>query len=156
MHFCSKQVCFKELKNKFILLYLKHIVFRGLIHRPVARKNAHYPILILFSNVLCCNLKSKKSGQKKSLNTFSLAANILKWMRYCTAFLAKTKMLISCAVKSKKPFMIIEPLCEKTGLRGFRPGLTQTGLYSQRSRLEHRNFGFKKKKRNCTICVAKT
>ena len=27
---------------------------------------------------------------------------------------------------------IIEPRCEKTGLRGFRPGPTQTGLYSHR------------------------
>ena len=25
---------------------------------------------------------------------------------------------------------LFEPHCEKTGLRGFRPGLTQTGLYS--------------------------
>ena len=27
-------------------------------------------------------------------------------------------------------------ICEKTGLRGFRPGLTQTGLYSHRRWLE--------------------
>ena len=27
---------------------------------------------------------------------------------------------------------IYEPRCEKTGLRGFRPGPTQTGLYSHR------------------------
>ena len=27
---------------------------------------------------------------------------------------------------------IFEPRCEKTGLRGFRPGPTQTGLYSHR------------------------
>ena len=27
---------------------------------------------------------------------------------------------------------IFEPRCEKTGLRGFRPGLKQTGLYSHR------------------------
>ena len=26
----------------------------------------------------------------------------------------------------------IEPRCKKTGLRGFRPGPTQTGLYSYR------------------------
>ena len=26
--------------------------------------------------------------------------------------------------------VIFEPRCEKTGLPGFRPGLTQTGLYS--------------------------
>ena len=31
--------------------------------------------------------------------------------------------------------MSIEPRREKTGLRGFRPGLTQTDLYSHRSRL---------------------
>ena len=29
-----------------------------------------------------------------------------------------------------------EPRCEKTGLRGFRPGPTQTGLYSRRRWLE--------------------
>ena len=29
-----------------------------------------------------------------------------------------------------------EPRCEKTGLRGFRPGPTQTGLYNHRRWLE--------------------
>ena len=29
--------------------------------------------------------------------------------------------------------LINEPRCEKTGLRSFRPGPTQTGLYSHRS-----------------------
>ena len=29
-----------------------------------------------------------------------------------------------------------EPRSEKTGLQGFRPGLTQTGLYSHRRSLE--------------------
>ena len=32
--------------------------------------------------------------------------------------------------------LIFESRCEKTGLRGFRPGPTQTGLYSHRRRLE--------------------
>ena len=32
--------------------------------------------------------------------------------------------------------IIIEPRCEKTGLRGFRLCPTQTGLYSHRRRLE--------------------
>ena len=31
---------------------------------------------------------------------------------------------------------IFEPQREKTGLRGFRPDLTQTGLYTLRKRLE--------------------
>ena len=37
-----------------------------------------------------------------------------------------------------------EPRCEKTGLRGFRPGPTQTGLYSHRRWLEAWDFGFRK------------
>ena len=37
----------------------------------------------------------------------------------------------------------------------FRPGLTQIGLSSHRRWLEAGNFGFKKK-RDCTIGVAKT
>ena len=45
--------------------------------------------------------------------------------------------------------------CEKTGLQGFRPGPTQTRLYSHRRWSEARNFGFRKK-RDCTIYVAKT
>ena len=47
-----------------------------------------------------------------------------------------------------------EPRCENTGLQGFRPGPTQTGLYSHRRWLETCNFGFRKK-RDCTIRVAK-
>ena len=50
--------------------------------------------------------------------------------------------------------IIIEPLHEKTKNSGFRPGPTQTGLYSHRSRLEARYFGVKTK-RNCTNRVAK-
>ena len=39
---------------------------------------------------------------------------------------------------------IIEPRREKTGIRGFRPGPTQTGLYSHRRWFEAGNFGFRK------------
>ena len=48
-----------------------------------------------------------------------------------------------------------DPRCEKADLRGIRPGLTQTRLYGNRRRLKAWNFGFSKK-RDCTICVAKT
>ena len=50
---------------------------------------------------------------------------------------------------------LIESRCEKTGLRGFRPGPTQTGLCRHRRWLETGNFGFRKL-RDCTIHVAKT
>ena len=36
-----------------------------------------------------------------------------------------------------------EPRCEKTGLRGFRPGPTQTRLFSHTRWLEARNFVFR-------------
>ena len=44
-----------------------------------------------------------------------------------------------------------ESRCGKTGLRGFRPGPTQTGLF----RIEAWTFVFKKD-RNCSSYVAKT
>ena len=52
-------------------------------------------------------------------------------------------------------FVTYESRRQKTGLWVFRPGLTQTGLYSHRRWLEAGNF-VSRKKRNCTIRVAKT
>ena len=49
----------------------------------------------------------------------------------------------------------VEPRCEKTGLWCFRPGPTQTRLYSHRRWLEALNFGLRKK-RDFSIYVAKT
>ena len=47
-----------------------------------------------------------------------------------------------------------EPSCKKKkSLHGFRSDLTQIGLYSQRSRLDAGNFGYKKK-RDCTISIS--
>ena len=40
------------------------------------------------------------------------------------------------AVLSVPLLLTYEPRCEKTGLRGVRPGPTQTGLYSHRRWLE--------------------
>ena len=45
-----------------------------------------------------------------------------------------------------------KPLHEKNNTLGFRPTLTQIGLFTHRRAREARNFGFKKKS-NCTICV---
>ena len=48
-----------------------------------------------------------------------------------------------------------EPRREKTGLRGFRPNPTQTGLHSHRTGQEACNFGNMERKKR-TIRVAKT
>ena len=70
------------------------------------------------------------------------------WLRHKTQ---------SCRTKGLKfhALRLYEPRCEKTSLRGFRPGPTQTRLYSYRRWLETGNFEFRKK-RDCTIHVAKT
>ena len=39
---------------------------------------------------------------------------------------------------------LFEPVRDKTNNLGFRPGLTQTGLYKHRRWLEAGNFGFRK------------
>ena len=52
-------------------------------------------------------------------------------------------------------WLTYEPRCEKTCLRGLRPGPTQTRLYSYIRWLEPGNFGFRKKG-DCTIYVVKT
>ena len=65
------------------------------------------------------------------------------------------------AVSSNPRFVQLPPsvknelVREKTNNLSFRPGLTQTGLYSHTSRLEAGNFEFREK-RKCTIRVAKT
>ena len=74
--------------------------------------------------------------------------NILKLLGQCTETLPFLVIM-------EFPALVCEPWHEKNNNLGSRPDATQTGLHSHRSRLEARKFGFKKK-RNCTICLAKT
>ena len=52
-------------------------------------------------------------------------------------------------------WILTEPFLKKTNNLGIRQGPTQTSMYSQRSRLETWNSGFKRK-RNCAILLVKT
>ena len=45
-------------------------------------------------------------------------------------------LVVSIAALGITNLSLNEPRCEKTGPRGFRPGPTQTGLYSHRKWLE--------------------
>ena len=48
-------------------------------------------------------------------------------------------MILACdqqQLKTSYASALFEPRSEKTGLRGFRPGPTQTGLYNHRRWLE--------------------
>ena len=57
----------------------------------------------------------------------------------CTDDNQSLKLVAYRHIHTEEPYTrlhIYELRCEKTGLRGFRPGSTQTGLYSHRRRLE--------------------
>ena len=81
-----------------------------------------YPMLIFYLPVS----KSVKKAARQSNVLFCLTVNNVN----------------NCLLKQSS-FAGIGPRCEKTGLRGFRPGPTQTSLYSYRRWLEASNFGFR-------------
>ena len=83
-----------------------------------------------------------------SLNQYDIHQITLS--QNCSLCFCICKLLVLSCKGSK-----YEPVREKTNNLGFRPGPTQTGLYSHRKWLEAGNFGFRKK-RDCTIHVAKT
>ena len=71
-----------------------------------------------------------------------------------TSSLDPHQTTVNC-LSLEEPVETSELRHEKTGLRGFQPGPTQTRLYSHRRLQEACNFGFRKK-RDCTNYVTKT
>ena len=80
MYFCSRQVCFKELKIKLILLNLKHGAQRSL-SEACSLKKCTLPYIYFVFKCLVLYFGIKKGWLEKKLDTFSLAANILKRIR---------------------------------------------------------------------------
>ena len=77
MYFCSRQVCFKELKIKLILPNLKHGAQRS-HSEACSLKKCTLPYIYFVFKCLVLYFGIKKEWLEKNLNTFSLAANILK------------------------------------------------------------------------------
>ena len=77
MYVCSRQVCFQELKIKLILPNLKHGAQRS--HTEACSlKKCTLPYIYFVFKCLVLYFGINKEWLEKSLNTFSLAANILK------------------------------------------------------------------------------
>ena len=83
MHVCSRQVCFKELKIKLILPNLKHGAQRS-HSEACSLKKCTLPYIYFVFKCLVLYFGIKKEWLEKSLNTFSLAANILKLLNLST------------------------------------------------------------------------
>ena len=79
-------------------------------------------IFCVFFLLLYCIVFFNKSMKYQGASCPSLAVGVLSQSR------------CSCCLRVSST--TYEPPCEKTGLRGFRPGPTQTGLYSYRGWLE--------------------
>ena len=77
MYFCSRQECFKELKIELILQNLKHGVKRS-HSQACSLKKCTLPYTYFVFKCLVLYFGIKKEWLEKSLNTYSLAANILK------------------------------------------------------------------------------
>ena len=70
--------------------------------------------------------------------TIFLAWKVLKLLLEKKKY-RKVRKIVFASGPSKHPMLsqtMYEPRREKTGLRGFRPGPTQTGLYKLRKELE--------------------
>ena len=84
MYVCSRQVCFKELKIKLILLNLKHGAQRS-HSEACSLKKCTLPYIYFVFKCLVLYFGIRKEWLEKKMNTFSLAANILKLdIRSCT------------------------------------------------------------------------
>ena len=83
------------------------------------------------------------AGLKPRKPVFSRqGSNHIMYKRNCAWSYLMTKLFILHLSYHAQHFD--EPRCEKTGLRGFRPDPTETGLYSHRRWLEACNFVFRK------------
>ena len=65
--------------------------------------------------------------QKMSMNEEKRAIGLLRAQLPNRRNLEEEQTTLRIQVRG---FILFEPRCEKTGLRGFRPGPTQTGLHS--------------------------
>ena len=90
------------------------------------------------------------SDVSHSLYMESLQPSLIEYLVYCSfgkSSCVRLKSLISFIFQNDHFviffFFAFEPRREKTGLRVFRPGPTQTGLYKLRKEIEACNFGFK-------------
>ena len=79
-----------------------------------------------------------KNERNKCVNLIQTSTQKAAEMREKIKILQNEIEILRTAVTQKDRYYesYYEPRCEKTGLRGFRPGPTQTGLYNNRRWLE--------------------
>ena len=78
----------------------------------------------------------------RDVNMLSMETGIISMMQGKEVIAFASFPIVLCFSETQS-CLTYEPGCEKTGLRGFRSGPTQTGLYSRRRWLKPGNFGFR-------------
>ena len=96
------------------------------------------PVMTPTGRRMCClRTETSTTQPKPSIITETLAtSSTLKTCRTIASSSVSLPLENSVLVERFVKLSINEPRREKTGLRDFRPGPTQTGLYKLRSRLE--------------------
>ena len=119
----------KKKKKKNILHMRKHR--RGSVTAKLISAFVFAARIVQY--LLLLNLKFPACSDLQCLYS-SVCVGPVRKLHCCGSYSTVNRITI------RKPALIFgntnEPRREKTGLRGFRPGPTQTGLYSHRSRLE--------------------
>ena len=124
---------------KFVLSYFRHIqgIFVKVFHR-LDIENSHYQPDINLTIMCSIDVCSICLFARFLISIMALSKRVFHYM-----FSFETKLCTSTLCHHESQIWH-EPRRQKTGLRGFRPGPTQTGLYSHRRWLEAWNFGFRK------------
>ena len=119
------ETLFRFAHNHVKAIVTKQIVF-SLCHTKSSFKAGIILIFCSKQNIKKSSFKSSENIQKKEDGPDRSVSN----NQFSSVTLNKR------AIKARENILQSEPRCEKTGLRGFRPGPTQTRLHSDRRWLE--------------------
>ena len=101
-------------------------------------------VLLRLKNIFKCTYEVSSLGQWNMLKECEhLFGSILGKKKPGVGCLYVSRYDSSILMSTTHPVKVYEPRCDKTGLRGFRPGPTQTRLYSHWRWLEAWNFVFR-------------
>ena len=97
---------------------------RAMWHSRITKGAAHYK-----ANIVC---ETDRKYKERKANSSSPESLLLISIALLSTEFKATIGLSKHQTETHTHSVTYEPRCEKTGLRGFRPGPTQTGLYNHR------------------------
>ena len=125
--------------TNWIAFWQLYIVFYHRIYHSNVLANKICNQIAICGSIFVCIMS--KSRNQQWLHLWLVVIVILSsWQNLCLVSKKESELALYCLHKSICQILRMitvkclwfEPHCEKTGLRGFRPGPTQSGLYGHR------------------------